>query len=358
MSYIMPILIFSVLIIIHELGHFLAARRAGVKVEKFAIGFGPAIFKRMVRETEFLICIFPIGGYVKMAGDSRAESKGKKNEFFAKSAAARIGIVFAGPLANYLLAFIILWFFAFLGFPSSQPVIGEALAGFPAEAAGLLPGDRIVEVSGSKVISWNQMAEVIHKAEKRVNLKIERGGKVFHITAPLRQEEFTNELGRAEKMSVIGISPELIRYNPFRSFFEGGKTLVLQTANFLRVFYAIITGAVPFKKAAMGPLGIYFLSSAVAKAGILAVLNLISLLSLSLAIINLFPIPVLDGGHILFFLIEKIRGKEISQKTENFLVNAGVVALSIIFIFVLYNDIKRGADIFGEKEVRSKEVEK
>lgn len=357
MSFLIPLVIFSILIIIHELGHFLAARRFGVKVERFAIGFGPPLFKRLIKDTEFLICLFPIGGYVKMAGDSRTQCKGKEDEFFSKSIGARIGIVFAGPLANYFLAFVIFWFFAFLGFPSSEPVIGETLADFPAQSAGLISGDRILEIQGAKVTNWDQMAQAIHAANTQVFLKVQREGQIIYIESPLREEEFVNQLGQTEKLSVIGISPKIVKHNLVLSFFEGAKGLAFQTVNFLRVFYAIVTGVVPFKKAAMGPLGIYFLSSAIAKAGILAVLKLISLLSVSLAIINLFPIPVLDGGHILFFLIEKIRGKEVSQKTENILVNTGIVLLSLLFVFVLYNDIKRGSDIFGDKKTKNAQTD-
>jgi len=342
MNGLRAIIIFSILIIVHEFGHFIAARFKGIKVEKFAIGFGPPLFKRKIGETLFLVCIFPLGGYVKMAGDERSQCSGAAGEFFSKSAGERSQVVFAGPLFNYLLAFVIFWFFAFLGFPSSEPVVGKVLDGKPAQSAGIRAGDRIVAVNDEAVNSWTRMAAIIHHSSQQVDLTIEREGELVELTSGLEAEEGVDELGRPKNISIIGITPRIIKHDAVLSFLHGGKTLFVLTGRFFKGIGAIILGIVPFKKAAIGPLGIYFLASQAAQSGILAVLQLMAVLSLSLALINLFPIPVLDGGHIALFLLEKVRKRQLTQRTEELLNRIGLALLGALFIFVFYNDIKRG----------------
>ncbi len=169
MSVLAIIIIFSILIVAHEFGHFLAARISGVKVEQFAIGFGPVLFKIKGRETIFLVCLFPLGGYVKLAGDTRSESKGEVFEFLSKAPGVKMRIVFAGPLFNYLLAFFLFWgSYTFLGFPSHLPVIGQVLEGYPAYSAGLQAGDKVLEVNSRKVDNWRQMSESISQSKDKV----------------------------------------------------------------------------------------------------------------------------------------------------------------------------------------------
>ena len=154
MDIVVFVIVLSVLIVIHEFGHFLVARKSGVRVEKFAIGFGKELLKIKGKETDFSICLFPLGGYVKLAGENRAELKGADNEFFSQPASTRIKIVFAGPLFNYILAFMLFWLIAMLGFPYHDNVVGKVLDGYPAKEAGVKENDRIVEVNGKKVADW------------------------------------------------------------------------------------------------------------------------------------------------------------------------------------------------------------
>ena len=355
MTTLIVIIVFSILVIVHEFGHFIAARRIGVRVEKFAIGFGPAIFKKKFKDTMFLICAFPLGGFVKMAGDERANCQGVGDEYFSKSPGERMQIVFAGPLFNYLLAFLLFWMFAFIGFPSSKPVVGELIEGYPAAMAGIQVNDQVLTVNGQPVASWQDMAKIIHKSPVAVDLTVNRAGYLIDIKSEVKTQEIPDDLGRMQMTSHIGILPQEIKHKPVASFFQGFKTLMDHTVRFFKGIAAIIFGIVPFKKAAMGPIGIYFLTSEMAKVGVLAILNLIAILSLSLALINLFPVPVLDGGHIALTLIEKIRNKAISRRFEEILNRIGIALLATLMIFVFYQDIKRGRNIFPVENNESSE---
>jgi regulator of sigma E protease len=351
MTTLIVIIVFSVLVIVHEFGHFIAARRIGVRVEKFAIGFGPAIFKKKIKETTFLVCAFPLGGFVKMAGDERTQCEGKSDEYFSKSVGERIQVVLAGPLANYLLAFLLFWFFAFFtGFASSKAIVGKTINDYPAALAGVQIEDRIIAVDSEEVKDWNHMHSMIKTSEGNVELTIEREGRIVMVQSALKVDEVTDNLGRVHNEPRIGILPQVIKHKPLASFGAGAKTLFSNTIGFLKGIGAIILGIVPFKKAAMGPIGIYFLTSEFAKIGVIAVLRLVAILSLNLALINLFPVPVLDGGHIALFTIEKIRNKCISNKTEDVLNRIGIALLVTLMIFVFYQDIRRGSNIFGDKE--------
>ncbi|MDD3296906.1 MAG: RIP metalloprotease RseP [Candidatus Omnitrophica bacterium] len=443
MSLLITLIIFSILIIVHEFGHFIAARRSGVRVEKFAIGFGPVILRKKFKETDFLVCAFPLGGYVKMAGDNRQEKKGLADEFLSKPAGTKIKIVFAGPLFNYLLALVIFWIIAFMGFPYQDAIVGEVLKGYPAEASGFEIGDKILQINGKKVSTWDQMRKIIRRSSGSVSMMIERGESVKSVVVPLRREEITDDFGREkpvsavgilpfqepvigaviegypakeaglekgdiilkvsgkkikswaqaaeiihktsgqvvleisrsgnkkqfkvatrterikssfgnkEQISVIGISPlvsiKLIKYGVPEAFIKGTEALLDLTSRVIKGFWYMITGSISFKEGAAGPIGIFYITSESVKYGILAVLQLMAALNISLAVINLFPIPILDGGHIAVFLTEKIRGKPLSEKAENILSRAGLVIIGSLVVFVLYNDtIKYGPQI-GKK---------
>ncbi len=357
MTTLIVIIVFSILVIVHEFGHFIAARRIGIRVEKFAIGFGPAIFKKKIKETTFLVCAFPLGGYVKMAGEERSQCKGSGDEYFSKSVGERMQVVFSGPLFNYLLAFLLFWFFSFLGFPSSKPIVGKIINDYPAALAGVQAQDKIIAVDSEEVKDWNHMHSMIKTSEGSVELTIEREGNIVLIKSGLKVDEVTDDLGRVHNESRIGILPQVVKYKPFASFVDGAKTLLSHTVRFFKGIGAIIFGIIPFKKAALGPIGIYFLTAEVAKIGVLSVLKLLAILSLSLGLINLFPIPVLDGGHIMLFIIEKIRNKCVSNKTEGILNRIGVAILATLMVFVFYQDIKRGRNIFGDESPASSNSE-
>jgi regulator of sigma E protease len=346
------ILILSVLIIVHEFGHFLAAKKSGVAVEKFAIGFGPVLLRIKGKETEFLVCLFPLGGYVKMAGDSRADCRGREDEFLSKPPGIKMRIVFAGPLFNYILAFFIFWLsFSFFGFFSSRAVIGHLADGYPAQQVGIREGDEVLSVNGRKVRNWPEMAGAISESKEQVTLKIKRQGDNVLLTVPLKEEEFTAPDGEKRTVSRIGVSAKIEKYNFVKSFFKAGQSLLEVTVLIVDGFISIISGKIPVKKALAGPLGIYYFTSQAVQKGLVSVLNLTILLNISLTIVNLLPFPVFDGGHILFFLIERIRNKRLSEKAEEFFMRVGLVFIGVLIMFVLYNDIiKFGPKIWGGKK--------
>ncbi len=348
--------IFSILIVIHEFGHYIAAKRLGVRVERFALGFGPVLFRRKGKETEFVVCAFPLGGYVKMAGDTRQEHKGFEHEFLSKPVGIKSKIVFAGPLFNYLLALVIFCIIALIGFPYPDSVIGSVLEDYPAESSGVQEGDRILAVDGKEVEHWLDMAKEIYQAKDRVNLRIEREGEILSLSIPLRQKEITDDFGKKRNVSIIGvgISSQIktIKYNFPQAIVKGFESLFNLTFLVIKGFLFMMLGIIPFKEAIAGPVGIYYITSEVIKIGIVATLHLVAALSISLSIINLFPIPVLDGGHLIFFFLERVRGKPVSEKVEDNLTRLGLCFLIFLIIFIFYNDIVR----FGPKILNKKEI--
>ncbi len=363
MTLLITVLIFSALIVIHEFGHFLAARFSGVRVEKFAIGFGPALLKIRGKETDFLICVFPLGGYVKLAGDSRTEHKGRQDEFLSQPPGVRMRIVFAGPLFNYLLAFVLFCTIAFLGFPYQDSVVGEVLEGFPAQKAGLQSGDRILAVNNQTVDNWTEMAKLIYRSEEKVELTLQRNGETLSLEVPLQEKEVVDDFGRRRSESIVGIAAssdiKVVQYGFPQAILKGAETLLSLTFLIVKGFILMIAGVLPFRETVAGPVGIFFITSEAVKIGIVAILQLAAVLNVSLAIINLVPVPVLDGGHLLFFLVEKVRGRPLEERTEDILTRVGLGLICLLICFVFYNDIiKFGPKIWsGRKNNRGPIVE-
>ncbi|MDP2923038.1 MAG: RIP metalloprotease RseP [Candidatus Omnitrophota bacterium] len=353
LNFLTFVIILSILIIVHEFGHFIVARRSGVKVERFSIGFGPILFKRKGKETDFLICLFPLGGYVKMAGDSRPDFHGLGYEFLAKPVKTKIKIVFAGPLFNYIFAFVLFWCIAVIGFPYAEPVVGKLKDGYPAEVAGVQENDRILSVNDKNVEYWTDMTKLIRKSKEKVSLRIERNGKIILLSVPLTNTELGDEFGRKKMVSVIGIEPsfsvKIVKYGFFRGFLKAIDELFSLTFMIIQGFILMILGVLPVKEAVAGPLGIYYITSEAMKVGIVAILHLMAVLNVSLAIINLVPLPLFDGGHIFIFLLEKIRKRPISDESEERLTRLGYVIIIVLVLFVFYNDVlKFGSKIWGK----------
>jgi regulator of sigma E protease len=345
LSLLIFIIVLSILIIAHEFGHYLAAKQAGVKVERFSIGFGPTLLKIEGKETQFLISLFPLGGYVKLAGDNRAECKGLEYEFFSKPAGIKSRIVVAGPLFNYFLAFLIFVGIGIIGgfLPYQSPIVEEVLKDYPAYSAGIKEGDRILEINGKRIIIWAEIAQEIQKSKEKVSIKLKRKGEIISLEVPLKQKEVIDSLGKKRTISVIGISSK--RYGFFKAFFKAAEAMFNLTFLILRNFILMILGVIPFKKEITGFIGIYYFTAQAAKAGLIALLDFMALLNISLAIVNLFPLPILDGGHLIIFLVEKIRKKQISERAEDILTRIGFAIIGLLIVFIFYNDIVR----FGPK---------
>jgi len=341
------ILILSLLIVVHEFGHFIVARKNGVRVEQFSLGFGKRLWHRKKGDTEYSLNLIPLGGYVKMAGDNLEEYKGKSDEYFSKSPGKRFQIIVFGPLLNYLLGFIFFWAIFLIGYPTLTTKIGGLIDGFGAQAAGLRVGDQIRAVDNRKVDFWQDLQKEIRKNKSagKVNLTVLRDGSQLQVEVSLKEKNGFDELGQKRSMGLIGITPfdetVEIRHGPVKSIFLAAqKTLELTLATY-KAFWFLITGKISMRESMAGPLEIFFMTSKAATLGLVAVFHLIAALSISLAIFNLLPVPVLDGGHILLLGIEKIRRKPLEIRIERILTNIGFSLLLTLVVLVTYNDILR-----------------
>lgn len=351
-SLIVFLMVLGVLVMVHETGHFLMAKKLGVRAEKFALGFGPVLFKKQGKDTEYSIRALPLGGYVKLAGDSLEECKGNKYEYFAQAPGRRFWIIICGPLLNYILGFLFFWFIFCTGYPALTSKVGGLVEGLGAEAAGLKPGDRIVAVDQKQVALWEDLQEIVHskKESDTVVLSIIRDGRQEEREVRIKETTTNDLLGQKRSVGLLGITAGqetvTMRHGPLASFgLALDKTWGLTTLTF-KALFGMLTGKLSMKESVTGPLGIYYITSKAASMGIVALLHLVAVLSVSLAVFNILPFPVLDGGHILFLAVEKIRGKALSVKTERLIMQIGLSAIVTFALFVTYNDVVR---LFGDK---------
>jgi len=348
------LLILGVLIVVHELGHFIIAKKLGVRVEKFSLGFGPQIFKRKRRDTEYSISVVPLGGYVELAGDTLEEYTGKKDEYLAQSPGRRFQIIFFGPLLNYLLAFLCFWFIFFAGYPTLTSQVGGLVDGFGAKDSGIEVGDRIIAINGRQIRYWEDIQKVIHAkgATSPVKLTILRGSDKKEISIEVKEKQYDDIIGKKQKVGILGITPSdeivKVRHGFIDSFFLGIRKTQDLTVVTYKALWGMITGRLSLRESVTGPLGMLYITSKVARLGVIAVLHLIAILSLNLAIFNLLPLPVLDGGHIFLLGIEKIRGRYFTLKTERAITNVGFAIIISLAVLVTLNDLFR----FGDKILR------
>jgi regulator of sigma E protease len=440
MTILAAVVMLGILIFVHELGHFLVAKRSGVGVLKFSLGFGPKLVGVKRGETEYLLSALPLGGYVKMIGedptDQSAEAADPARSFSQKSVGTRARIILAGPLANLLLPVVIFWgVFAVVGQPYFLPVagtpdaespaaqagllpgdrmqalngvrierwtdveaaiqtsagkpldftvardgrtfdvrltpraimtpdifgqetqtwdlglhpllstrIGQVLPGHVAEQAGLKSGDRILALDGAPVVEWEQLAKTIHESPgKPVRLTVERDGQRFEVEVtprPTKQQTGASQ----EEIGLIGIGPapesHYQRLNPLTALVAGVKKTTDLSVLILQGFVKLIQAKIS-PKTIGGPILIGQMAGEVVQRGPVEFLSFTALLSINLAILNLLPIPVLDGGHLLFSLIELLRGKPVSLRKREIAQQVGMVLLVGLMIFAFYNDITR-----------------
>ena len=347
LSIVTFLFVLSILVVIHEFGHFVAAKRQGVRVEKFSLGFGPKVFGLKKGDTEYMICAVPLGGYVKMAGDEAVGAKGAPDEFLSKSVGQRFKIVFMGPLLNYFLGFLLFWLVFFIGAPTVINKVGAVLDDYPAKAAGVKQGDVILSVDGKATKYWEDITDIIHdKKEGDLVLAVERPGKgALSIKVTPKRKEITDIFGKKSSISLIGIAPSgeavKVKYGFIRSFLRAGEQIYKLTEITCKSLIFIIAGKLSVKESMTGPIGIFIITTKAAQLGVIYLLQIMAVLSASLAIFNLLPVPVLDGGHILFLLIEKIKGKPLSQKFQEAATQVGLALLIALMLFVVYGDFIR-----------------
>ena len=352
LSLITFILVIGILIIVHEFGHFMIAKMIGVRVEKFYVGFGPQLWKKKRGNTEYGLGAVPLGGYVKLAGDNPEESKGEPYEYFSRRPGERALIVFCGPLLNYVLGFLCLWLVFSSGYPMFTAKVGGLISGLGAEQAGIKPGDRIVAIDGEDIKLWEQLQRIMRSKENSSSVKIGllRRDKRYDFDVKLQQKELMDISGRKHKVGLLGITPEgeavNVRYGPLKSFSMGLEKTFEITVMTYRGLWNIIAGRLSLRDSVTGPLGIFYITGKAAEAGISAVIQLVAVLSISLAIFNLLPLPVLDGGHLFFLALEKIRGRRLSAKADNIITRMGLAFIISLAVVVTYLDVWR---LFSDK---------
>lgn len=340
------VLVLGALIFVHELGHFLVAKRAGVTVLKFSLGFGPKLIGFKRGETEYLLSAIPLGGYVKMLGeDPMEEVADPAGSFSGKSVGWRSLIVLAGPGSNLLLAITIFWVIFTIGAPTLATKVGEVMQDFPAHEAGVLVGDRIKAIDGQPIEKWEELATQIHKSPgQSVRLTIERAGDQFDLVVAPKASRQKNLFGEEQEIGLLGIAPAeeflIERTNPATAFARAVYKTYDLSRLILLTFVKLIQGVVPAKTIG-GPLLVAQMAGQQARQGVLNLMFFTALLSINLAILNLLPIPILDGGHLFFSLIEAVRGKPVSLKKREMAQQVGMALLVAMMIFAFYNDIAR-----------------
>ena len=341
------IIVLGALIFVHEFGHFIVAKKLGVGVEKFSLGFGPKILGKQIGDTEYLLSAIPLGGYVKLTGeDAEEECEDKEHSFTEALVWRRLAIVSAGPIFNILFAVLIFTIVYMVGVPLLSSGVGKIRDDSPALKAGLLPGDKITAIDGQAIKLWDQLREVVHNSpDKELIFTISRNQKEFDMVIIPESRKTKNLFGEEIHVGLIGIEPEPTafiteRYNPVIATYKGFQktweitylTVVAIKKLFERVIPADTIG---------GPIMIFQIAGQQAKAGILQLVFFVAILSINLGILNLLPIPILDGGHILFFLIEIVFGKPVTAKKREIAQQIGMAMLISLMVFAFYNDIMR-----------------
>jgi regulator of sigma E protease len=348
-SFFAFVVVLGVLIFFHELGHFLVARLFKVGVEKFSLGFGPRIVGKTVGITDYRISAIPLGGFVKMVGeepDAEIPPEDIPISFTHKKVWKKILIVAAGPAFNLLLAVLIFYVvFQVSGIYVRLPVVGAVAENTPAQAAGLQANDKIKAIDGVSVATWDDMAAVISESGgKTLDFRIERDGGTIAVRIAPRVQEDVNLFGEKIERYVIGItsSTKVVskKLNPLEAVGQSLAQTYRVTELTVMSVVKLIQGTLSAKTLG-GPIMIAELAGQQAKEGVVNLAFFTALLSVNLAILNFLPIPVLDGGHLLFFFIEILIGRPVSVRVREIAQQAGIFILISLMIFVFYNDITR-----------------
>ncbi len=342
------IVLLGLLIFVHELGHFLFAKRLGVGVLKFSLGFGPKLIGKKIGETEYLISALPLGGYVKMIGEDPGEVVSQENlqrSFQNQPLLKRTAIVAAGPIFNLLLAALIFSVVFMTGVPVITTKIGDILKDSPSASAGLMRGDRIVAIDGTPVSKWDEMVGIIQKSSGvKLMLSVEREGKRFDIPVIPEKKTTKNIFGEDREVGMIGVASggEIIqeRISPPKAILMGFERTVDISVLTVVGIVKLIQRIVPAETIG-GPLLIAQLAGEQASAGMTSFILFTAMISINLGILNLLPIPILDGGYLFFFLIEAIKRKPLSIKMREIAQQIGLFIIIALMIFAFYNDIMR-----------------
>ncbi|WP_035589226.1 RIP metalloprotease RseP [Hippea jasoniae] len=333
----------ALMVLIHEFGHFIVARMLGVGVERFSIGFGPRLITVKGRKTEYIISLILLGGYVKLKGETQQDGVADKDSFFIQPLWKRFLIVLAGPVFNIVSAVIFLFFAYSIGTTQLAAVVGEVMSNSAAAKMGIKSSDKIVQINNKEIRSWADMAEVIkNNPDKAVVVKVVRNGHIVVLKGRMGHRK--GMLGKNDEIGFLGVKPKgvyiHIRYSPAEALIKGINDTVYYAKLTVQGLYWVISGIVPAKDLG-GPIMIVKFTGEAAEAGLGAFLALIAVISINLGILNLLPIPVLDGGHLMFYTIEAIIRRPVSLKTQENFQKIGIAILVLLMIFVFANDLRR-----------------
>jgi regulator of sigma E protease len=357
LDYVVPFLaVLTILVFVHELGHFLVARYNNVRVEVFSIGFGKELFGFNDRHgTRWKFGVLPLGGYVKMfgEGESIVEDDDKERaltdeekavSFHHKRLGQRAAIVFAGPFANFVFAVIVLaGLFYVSGAPAPLAGVGSVQAGSAAEKAGIAVGDKIVKIAGQEIKWFEELRNiVINNPNIPLSLEIIRGDTQLTLLATPKPHMFQED-GVEKEIGLLGITPnpEMVEYeqlSPVDAFVKGAERTYGLTTQILGAVGRMVTGAVSREELG-GPLRIAQISGQMAQGGMASLVFFLAALSINLGLINLFPIPMLDGGHLLFYFFEAVIGRPINEKAQEYSFRFGLILVLLLMVFATWNDL-------------------
>ena len=333
------VFVFGLLVFVHELGHFITAKLTGMRVDEFAIGFGPRLVRFRYGETVYSIRIVPLGGFNDIAGMTADDNDAGERGYCRKPILSRMIVILAGSVMNFILPVVLffgIFFFAGVQTPNPAPVLGKVLADNPAAQAGLMAHDRILAIDGQPIETWQEMVDAIRTNHGNVpmTMQVDRAGQELTV-------HVTPHYDAAHERGYIGIVNAYESSYPgfFRSVSMAFERTAMIVAMMLDALYRIILELSGAELA--GPIGVAQMAGEVAEMGLVPLLNFTALLSLNLAIINLLPVPALDGGHFLTLCVEAVRGKPLSPKVMHYIQNAGVGIIILLMLLAMKNDVVR-----------------
>ncbi len=356
LDYAVPFLVvLTVLVFVHELGHYLVARWNGVRVEVFSIGFGPELFGWTDGSgTRWKVSAVPLGGYVKMFGESGPSGgddplappmseTDREVSFHTKRVGQRTAIVLAGPVANFLFAIVVLaGLFALVGQPYTPAEVGSVQQGSAADEAGLRPGDVFLRIAGRQIERFEDVQQIVRLSPgERLEIVVRRGEHEVKLFATPRATEVTDAAGNRHRIGLLGVSRQGTRYlrrDPLTALWQAVRETANLTTGTLKAVGQIIVGRRATSELG-GPIRIVQMSREFAEVSIVSLIWFMALLSINLGLINLFPIPMLDGGHLLFYAVEAILGRPLGERAQEFGFRLGLVLVFGLMVFVTINDL-------------------